>query len=208
MATQDWGPLGGFKGKLGTIIGSIWKDQYVIKARPRKRKDNPNQSQIEHRAKFALIIAFLKRFAGVLRETIQEESMSGSNSALADIMENAVTGNYPSYDLDYPKVKLAKGALIGAQDAMASALNPGEIVFNWANNTARDASGTDKALIMSYCPELKRAAYEYDAADRSTATATLAMPSAFSGKVVHTWMTFTSDKGVADSEYCGSVTVL
>jgi hypothetical protein len=208
MATQDLGPLDGFNGKLGPIIGCKWKDQYVIKAKPRKRKDNPNQSQIEQRAKFAVIIAFLKRFAGVLRETIRDASMSGSNSALATIMDTAVTGTYPSFDLDYPKVILAKGSLIGVDDAIATAVNPGEIVFTWTNNTARDASATDKALIMCYCPELKRAAYEYDAAERSTSTATLSVPTAFSGKTVHTWMTFTSDKGVSDSAYSGSVTIL
>jgi hypothetical protein len=208
MATHQHGILGGFSGKLGTVIGSCWKRLEVMKARPRKRKDNPTPEQLDARVKLALMGAFIKRFSGVLRKTFRGENMSGSNIALAYNIENAITGSYPSYSINYPNVRLAQGDLFLVAGGNAVAGSAGEIVFNWQNNVnTLYAPATDTAVVICYCPEFDRSIYAFTSATRSDMTTTLNAGS-FSGKVVHTWMAFISKTDVSESVYCGSVTVL
>jgi hypothetical protein len=208
MGTIKGGILGGFAGKVGAVIGGRWKDKDVMKGLPRKRTDNPTAIQLEQRAKIKVMVSFLRKLSKLLRKTFRDAGMSGGNFALRQNIQFAITGNYPSYGIDFSKVVLAKGSLEVADGAVASAGTAGKIVFNWnyvAN--AGDANGTDTAIIISYCPDLNRAGYDYTTATRIDNTATLEVPG-FSGKLVHTWMTFSSKEGVADSVYCGSVTVL
>ena len=208
MATHQHGILGGFSGKIGTVIGSCWKGFEVMKARPRKRKDNPTPEQLDVRLRLALIGAFLKRFSDVLRKTFRGENMSGSNIALAYNIENAITGSYPSYTINYANVLLAKGDLFKVHGGSAVAGNPGEIVFNWTNNSnVHYAPASDTVVVICYCPDFDRAIYEFTSATRSDAT-TILNAGSFSGKVVHTWMAFISQTDVSESVYCGSVTVL
>ena len=61
MGTIEKGFMGGFRGKLGTAVGSKWKGKDVIRSMPpRKRSGNPSEAQLEAQAKFALIIVFLR----------------------------------------------------------------------------------------------------------------------------------------------------
>ena len=208
MATFERGILGGFSGKVGTVIGCAWKSLDVMKAIPRKRSDNPTQEQLEHRLKFSLVIPIFRALAKLLRKTFHADNMSGANGAQAYNFRHMITGTYPSYGINYATVVLSKGVLLEPEPLPLAAVNPGEIVFNWKNNSADDALVTDRAVVISYCPEAERAAYRYTSANRGDGSATLEVPAAFSGKVVHTWMLFLSKEGVSDSEYCGSITVL
>ena len=61
MGTIEKGYMGGFRGKLGTAVGSKWKGKSVIKSRPpRKSTAPPSPLQVQQQAKFALIIVFLR----------------------------------------------------------------------------------------------------------------------------------------------------
>lgn len=208
MATHQHGILGGFSGKLGTVIGSCWKRLEIMRSRPRKRKDNPTPEQLQARAKLSLMGAFLKRFSDVLRKTFSGDNMSGTNIALKYNIDNAISGSYPSYSINYPNVRLAHGDLFPPDPitTTATAGSAGEVVFNWNDNTAAYAKDTDTAVVIAYCPDLDRAIYDFTAAKRSDATTTLNAVS-FSGKMVHTWMAFISKADVSESRYCGSLTV-
>lgn len=208
MATHNWGYMGGFAGKLGPGVGTRHRNKEVIRAMPRKRKDKPNAEQLEQRAKIALIGAFIKRFTDVVSKTFVDEDLAGANVALAYNIRNAISGNYPGFSINYPNVLLAKGDVFMVSGGSAAAGNAGEIVFNWQNNSNEQyAPATDTALVICYCPDFDRAIYEFTSATRSDLTTVLNAAS-FSGKLVHTWMAFTSKKGASNSVYCGSLTVL
>lgn len=60
MGTIKQGILGGFSGKVGTVIGSSWKGISYMRGRAQNVKNPQTEKQIEQRSKFALTLDFLK----------------------------------------------------------------------------------------------------------------------------------------------------
>ena len=54
MATFEKGILGGFSGKVGTVIGGNWKGIDYMRSKSSKRSFIPSQKQLEQQLKFAL----------------------------------------------------------------------------------------------------------------------------------------------------------
>ena len=93
MGTIEKGYLGGFKGILGTAVGSKWKGKSVIKSRPPQKRTTPSTTlQLQQQATFALLIAFLKPIRTLLNLTLKKPAggeMSGHNMAFS-INKNAI----------------------------------------------------------------------------------------------------------------------
>ena len=98
MGTIEKGYLGGFKGILGTAVGSKWKGKSVIKSRPPRKRTTPStELQLRQQAKFALIIEFLKPIRTLLNLTYKKPAggdMSGHNMAFS-VNKDAIAGVYP-----------------------------------------------------------------------------------------------------------------
>ena len=71
MGKIQIGILGGFQGKVGTVIGSTWRGEDIIRAKPRKRADNPTEQQKLQRLKFKAVSEFLNP----LRSTVSSISV-------------------------------------------------------------------------------------------------------------------------------------
>jgi Family of unknown function (DUF6266) len=114
MGTFEKGFLGGFSGKVGTAVGSSWKNLSVLRSRPpRKRRGQPTDAQLVQQAKFALMTSFLLPLTDLLNQTYNKSaasSMSGFNKAFS-VNNDLITGVYPALIVDYPKILLSKGSL-------------------------------------------------------------------------------------------------
>lgn len=213
MGTIKQGVLGAFSGKVGTVIGSTWKGIAVMRGLPVGRKGNPTQSQIQQKAKFALMIKFLQPLTSLLNLTFDSLAvgMSGINKAFSYNLQNAITGVYPALAVNYPMVLLSRGDLpVAAAPAAASAV-AGKIAFNWTDNSGLGkALSTDIAFVAVFCEALNHWIYNQStAATRSAGTFTLDAPS-FSGKPVQTYLGFASANGriYSNTVYTGVVNVL
>ena len=60
MGTIKQGILGGFSGKVGTVVGGNWKGISYMRALAQNVKNPRTDAQMNQRSKFALAIAFLK----------------------------------------------------------------------------------------------------------------------------------------------------
>ncbi|HEY9362527.1 MAG TPA: DUF6266 family protein, partial [Chitinophagaceae bacterium] len=60
MATFEKGILGGFSGKVGTVIGGTWKGIDFMRSRANKRTFIPSQKQLDQQLKFAIMMRFLQ----------------------------------------------------------------------------------------------------------------------------------------------------
>ncbi len=67
MATFNKGILGGFSGKVGTIVGSNWRGLDVIRSLPKKTSRFATEKQLIVQAKFSLIAHFLAPLKPLLR---------------------------------------------------------------------------------------------------------------------------------------------
>lgn len=211
MGKYEKGILGGFHGKVGTVIGSSWKGIDYMKSKGRKSSKPPSPAQLEQQAKFSLVVRFVTTLGKLLMTSFKDSAikMTGINSAFAYIYENAVTGSYPAFSLDHSKVLISKGQLHNAANPVAAASGTGGVKYSWTDNSGMAMSNaTDRSILVLYCPELNQSLYTTAGAERSAATATIEAGN-FTGKVVETWIGFINAEGtaVATSIYTGQVTV-
>lgn len=115
MAIISKGILGGFHGKVGEVVGSSWRGINVIRSLPKRVKRISTEKQIIQRAKFSLVIAFIKPLREFLLKSYNDRSLkhlTSTNLISSEILREAVKGEYPNLILDYSKITISKGSLI------------------------------------------------------------------------------------------------
>ena len=210
MGKFQVGILGGFEGKVGTVVGGRWKGIDYMRHKGRKSNKPPTQAQLEQQARFAMVGSFTSKIGKLLEVSFKDTpSLTGVNVAFSDIYKKAITGVYPSFALDYSKILISKGVLQNAALPVATPAGAGAVKFDWVDNTSDSlANADDKAIIVVYCPELQQAIYTKAGVNRSAATQTLSVAN-FTGKIVETWFSFVSADGkeYVSSIFTGEITV-
>jgi hypothetical protein len=211
MGTFSKGILGGFSGKVGSVIGSTWKGIDYMRSKPGARTGTFSVAQQEQQARFAVAIRFVSTMSGLLMTSFRDYAIrkTGINSAFSWTIKNAITGIFPAYSIDFSAVLVSRGDLPNALAPSALAAANSQITYAWTDNSgAGTAKASDKAILVVFCPAMNLCIYTTVGADRNAVTDTLDV-STFSGQVVETYIGFISADGrnVATSLYTGQLTV-
>ena len=213
MGTINTGILGGFNGKVGSVVGSHWKGKSTMRAKPKGRKGKASPAQLEQQTRFALMMSFLQPISDFMNLTYKKSAkgMSGFNKVFSENLINAIAGVYPAFTIDYSRVVLSKGGIPGVTKPLAASPVAGKLVFTWTDNTSSTdlALSSDIVFVAAYNEELNQWVYLSSAAARSAGTFTLDL-TAFEGKPVQTYMGIMSaDRNkTGPSIYTGVVNVL
>ena len=120
MATFNKGILGGFSGKVGTVVGANWRGKDIMRSLPKPSQKEPTEKQLLQQAKFKLAVSFLQPL-----KTIQSQYFgSGSgvksrvNLATSYTINEAMQVVAGVLELMYNKVLITKGELTGFQNAV------------------------------------------------------------------------------------------
>ncbi len=211
MGTINKGILGGFSGKVGTVVGGTWKGIDYMRSKGNRKNFEPSEKQLAQQAKFGLVMGFLQPMSALLNITFRDFAikMTGMNNAFAYNIKNAITGTYPSLSIDYSLVLLSRGDL---PNVLAPAVTAGAgsiATFSWTDNSGvGSAKTTDQAVLIAYCATKKQVIYTTGGGQRGALTGDLNL-SAFSGLAVQTYIGFISADGndVANSIFTGQITV-
>jgi hypothetical protein len=200
---------GGINGKVGPVIVSKWKGIDVIKEAPPRNRTNNSSKQIVQKARFGTAIEFVRHLSGLYSVTykLKAQKMTARNSAVGQIVSDAITGDYPNFQIDFPKVLVSRGTLEPVDATVAAAA--GKITWTWVPNVGiNGASELDQSVVVVYCPQRKQALYKINAGTRIAGTATLDV-TPFQGLTVVTYLAFTAiDQGkVSDSRFTGELLV-
>jgi len=211
MGTIKKGVLGGFSGKVGTVVGASWKGIDYIRSLPASVKNPRTEGQVTQRTKFTVALDFLRPIVAYLNVGFKPytSKQSAYNAAMSYNVSNAVTGTFPDFELDYPKALVSKGSLLGAEDATATAAS-GSISFAWTDNSGvSNALGADMAMPLAFNISKGQAVFKMNGAERSTEADTLTIPANWSGDDVEVYLGFVSNDGllVATSAYLGQKTI-
>jgi len=211
MGKINQGILGGFSGKVGTVVGGNWKG--INYMRVLTKPTNPNsEKQQNQRTKFSLVMSFLKPINPFIRVGYKlfTAKQTAYNAAMSQVLTNAVVGELPNSAIDFSLVQVSKGTLSPATGAAAT-YDSGEISISWIDNSgATMANITDKALVVVYNETKSDAVYEMAGVTRPTALQTLPLPADWVGDSVQVYLGFISEDGknVANSVFVGAVEVL
>jgi hypothetical protein len=207
MGTIKKGILGGFSGKVGTVVGGSWKGISYMRSLPQSVKNPRTVGQVSQRSKFALTLNLLKPMTTFLRTgwKLYAHRQSPFNAAMSYTLANAITGTYPDYDIAPSKVLVSRGSLAPATNARVIPA-PGFINLTWDDNSGvGSAKPTDKALVAVLNTAKGESITNDAGADRMTGTQTVPVPADWMGDSVEIYLGFISEDGreVSNSIYLG-----
>ena len=213
MATIVKGILGGFSGKVGTVVGGTWKGIDYMRSKASSIANPKTAAQLDQRLRFSIMGKFLRPLTAFLRIGFKAQAvkMSGSNAAMSYNLAHALNGTYPDYDVDFTKVLVSQGTLPGALNPEVTATVAGEIGYTWEDNsTDTDASVTDKALLVVYNPAKNKVVTVVDGNTRSSGSQSITLPANFTGDEVQCYISFSTVKQtvISNSEFVGGIIVL
>lgn len=183
MGTIKKGILGGFSGKVGTVVGGSWKGISYMRSLPQKVKNPRTEGQVSQRTKFAITMHYLKPMTAFLRTDwkLYANKQSPFNAAMSYTLANAITGNYPDYDIDPSKVLVSCGSLLPASNTDIDT-SGGNITLMWDDNSGiSNAKATDKAIVAIVNPIKGEAVCDTAGAKRMTGSQSVSIPADWTG---------------------------
>lgn len=195
MGTIKQGILGGFSGKVGTVVGSTWKAVHYMRALAVNINNPRTEKQQNQRSKFAVTINFAKTMTPFLRFGYKEYSgqQTTFNAAVSYVLKHALKGSGTNVSIDYNKALVTRGSLMPAMDATVT-VSGNKAVFAWTDNSGMgDAALTDAAMLLAYNKDKGMAVYDIAAATRSDAKAELKLPANWSDDALAIYLGFCNE---------------
>jgi hypothetical protein len=212
MGKINQGILGGVSGQVGNVIGGTWKGIDYLRIKPSSVANPRTEGQVDQRSKFSTVLRFLQPMTDFLRVgfKLYANKMTQFNAAISYNLNNAITGVYPNFMIDYASALVTRGNLTAAANGAATSPSAGSVEVTWTDNSGSgSAQATDKALIVLLNTTRGEAVFTTAGPERTDASAAIPVPSEYSGEDVEVFLGFVSESGtkVANSVYLGSVTV-
>lgn len=212
MARISKGILGGFSGKVGTVVGATWRGQDIIRSVPKASGKQPTEKQLQQQMKFKLAVSFLQPLKNL--QAFYFGSNSGTKSrlnlAVSYTLNQAVDMVADQPIIVYSKVLITKGDLAGFQNLNVQNLSGGSLQCTWDDNTVQgNASATDDMSVVAYCEELNEMIIYQNIAKRQDATISISFSALYVGKEVQLWAFFSNEAqtSACNSPYMGAQTI-
>lgn len=213
MGRFSKGVFGAFSGKIGNVVGSSWRDIDYMRTAPKPSSKAATIKQQMQRLSFRTAVLFLSRIRTILELGYGKANTgkaTGYNRAVQYTLQKAIKGDYPDYEIDYPKVVLSIGSLYSTMSGrISSDKEEGKVDVSWTCTlNEQDSFDSDKAIVVLYSPA-KRLFVTSRTALRRDQKVTIDLTSDFSSDIVHGYIFFVSAemKRVSDSFYLGETSV-
>ncbi|GAA3932499.1 hypothetical protein GO495_16485 [Chitinophaga oryziterrae] len=212
MARLKNGVLGGISGVLGPLNGYMLRGQYILRSRRQKSNKPLSEKQLAPLRKMKAVTDFLHPyFTDLINIGFQYASAGTSktpnNLASSYQFKNAVIGQYPDYQIDYPNVRFTEGPM-STEGINASVMAEGDqLRFSWTPDQGY-THYNDRVILIAYAPSLKEAVYTLFGAERRIGTDVLKFPhDLWKGIVIETYLSFKAENSIlcTNSLYLGQI---
>jgi hypothetical protein len=206
------GILGGFSGKVGTVVGVLFRDLNVMRALARPRTKPASKAELLQQAKFGMVSSFLqplRDFLVIGFRSYASKGKDGANAAQSYNQKNAVVVQDDDVAVVCAEALVSRGDLPNIKEAIASSFEKGRVHFTWKNNAGLGkAADADKAIFVVLCHAKHSSIYTLEGGYRRDGEGSIAVD-AFSGSEVQTWIAFLSKDGkdIATSLFTGQLIV-
>ena len=208
MGTYSKSTFGKIRGKVGESVGSKWRGVKVIRSLPEKSSKPATLLQLAVHARFALSAALLSPIKEVLNLGFGDKKLNkitGYNAAVKSFLAEAILGDYPSYSIDYSKVKMSKGSWGTADISITLSTN---ISFFWEADLNGFNSFADDTMVFIIFNQDKNTYKLNNSHMREDLEFSLPYPGK-AGDVIHIWSFCVKRDGqtVSNSVYVGTFTI-
>lgn len=203
MAILKGGPNGPFSGKVGSVIGSNWRDVDYIKGLPRHRRNKPSEAQIIQRQRFPIISTFLYQVQDALNKGWHKQKKTRTSVINDAVSYNSRYALQPgSGGIMFPRIKLSDGALPKPSDAKLVRTGQDSLRIDW-NPDVRSfcTSPLDEATIVIFCPKSWEALVMVGQYLRRDGRAEISSPRIADEEICHAYIFFTSPRGISSPTF-------
>nr|WP_121271289.1 DUF6266 family protein [Pedobacter schmidteae] len=211
MARVKNGILGGFSGKVGTVVGYNLGQESYIRSRPIRRAKYTD-NELANMARFKLVQDCLSPLKDLLKVGFKGygTKTGGYRSAVSYTRKVALVADDAGFYIDPALLKVSGGNLPQAASPSVAYESPLKIKFNWNISDVPYEFSSDQVLLVVYDMEEKTAlTCIFNGAFRNAGTQTIELTADYKGKTLHTYIGFVAaDRSAqSDSQYLGTVSV-
>ncbi|PYF70772.1 DUF6266 family protein [Pedobacter nutrimenti] len=211
MAKIKNGILGGFSGKVGTVVGYNLYGEDHVRGLPKKKRYTAAEKH--NQKKFKFVQAHLKPLKPLLKVGFKNyfTKTGGYRAAVAYTRKIAFMEDDAGFYIDPALFKISGGQLEGLKDPAVKFEKPGQLLFTWntAAITYRPAE-SDQVMVLVYDTERKKEITRiFDGAFRKDGVLKVSVPAKFKGKTAEVYVAVVAaDRGSqSDSQYLGQITI-
>ncbi|MGL4584183.1 MAG: DUF6266 family protein, partial [Flavobacterium sp.] len=213
MAEIKQGILGGVHGKVGTVVGFMWRGKYYIRSRPRKSSKLATGKQVAQRSKLAVASGFVSKFREFVNAhyppaLLNDKMASGREQLISMLMKEGMTNIEGEPCVEIANVLVSMGSLPPAVVKKVNQLKTGRIKVLWDNSITNIlAKNTDRLSIVAYSEELHKVEVIESIAKREDKYVHFDLPKDWVEGKVHFWSVWKSADGklISTSAYHGMI---
>lgn len=160
MAKQQNGYLGGYSGRLGPVVGYLWRGKWCLRVKPGKVHNPRTDRQQSHRHLFKAMVQFASRQSQVLRigmrQVSHDEGMTEQNLfvSLNSQSFSLVDG---ALEVDYSRLLFSCGPVAPVAFGKPAVDDRRVLTVSFERNPLHmRSSGEDTVYLYAYCPAAKR----------------------------------------------------
>lgn len=210
MARIKNGILGGFSGKVGTVVGYTLYGEPHMRGLPKPKKYT--EQERVNQAKFKLVQQFLEPLKAILKVGFKDyyTKTGGFRAAVSYTRKVALVTDDAGFYIDPALFKFSGGDLPGTPDAAVVFQAPDQLQFTWDVSVSETARTTDQLMLLVYDTlNYKCIDRIFDGPFRKDGSLTIEVPNEFKGKDVEVYIGFVAaDRSAqSDSQYLGKVSI-
>jgi hypothetical protein len=150
MANIDEGILGGFRGKIGTVVGVLNGSTFYMRSAPRKRK-KAGPKELMNRAKFKLVLGHLEPIKELVKAGFKDHytKSGGYRAAFSYNRKHAIAGDETGFYIAPELFGFSGGDLPVAENAVVNLAND-VLEISWDMSGGTDSSRSDQLMVLLY----------------------------------------------------------
>lgn len=186
------------RGKLGNNVWAVVGGAMIGRAYQPIVRNPRTTMQLNSRERFTMLTQLGRRLGCVIKVGLRPHvtSLRSARNEFIKLNWGAISGQYPSLELNYDELNIAEGALTPVVFGAAAFNTPKTVTVTIqdGNASACDASANDKVYIGLICPELNQSMLSDGTATRSSESIAVTVPNSWQGMEVHVYGFVYQDK--------------
>ncbi|MCC9042377.1 DUF6266 family protein [Myroides sp. M-43] len=211
MAEIKDGILGGVHGKIGPVVGFMWRGRYFLRSTPSKSNKSASEKQIAQRSKLSLVSTFANKVKDFVNANypltmLNDKMATGKEQLISMLMKEGILKIEGELCLDIASVLLSIGTLPPAVIKKIGKLKTGKIKVQWDNAIMNILTkDSDRLTIIAYSEKLLEFKEIESIAKREDKYVHFDLPNEWVEGNVHFWSVWKSADGklVSTSAYHG-----
>lgn len=189
MGKCNQGVFGNWTNKTGNVVGRVVNGRNIYSIYQPNVSNPQTEEQQQLRTKFRMLSKFGSVNAGFLKSGLLESKGEGTwlSRFISVNFENGITGTWPAFELNYPKLIMSQGN-VDLPYNPAAQLQGSDINITWTDNSGiGNARDSDKVMFIVFNKDKNQGIADTEAADRSTRQASYSLPASWNGDTVYVY---------------------